>query len=230
MRRTRGACVNETGDKPVNFGYLAVIYLFIAVTGCSSIPHAQPYNGIFYAQHYFVDARALYDEQLTPKSIYKNENIQLVDFEFTDKIKLEFDRSRFVANTTGQLPEHKMLYYARGSLAHRVTIHLDLEKVEVVELLDLQARNGCLDYTPRPTNIAVARPDPTINMKTITFSIKMPCRRYYTIPDNPLESLLMVKVKTTDKYYYTIHKLYSVADECIRLWCPEGYEDPAYGG
>ncbi|MBI3561426.1 MAG: hypothetical protein HY080_06880 [Gammaproteobacteria bacterium] len=175
---------------------------------------------MFYLKDYFIDAREMFNDNLSPKPNYKQDAYNLIDFQKTDKIKVIFDKSQFVADETGLVPGNQGLYYPANLDTNRVSIRLDLENVEVVEFLDVQAFSGCLDHKPHPTNLAVSRFDPKQNVKEVTYTIRMPCRRYFSVPSYPYESVLMVKVKTSKGYYYTIHKLYSASrDECLRLWC-----------
>lgn len=208
---------------------MIVISLSLLCVACTHNPSPIPYSGMFYADRYFVDERELFDTEYSGAHVTRKDIpdriYHPIDFEYTDNIKLIFDPLRYVIDDTGRIPGNDKLYYSRGSRAHEVTIEMNLDKVEVVELLDLQARSGCLDLQPHPTNIAVTRLDPNANIQAITLRIKMPCRRYYSVPDVPYESLLMVKVKTVDGFYYTVHKLYSAADECLQLGCSEAYGD-----
>lgn len=216
---------------PDEYFFIGLILSVCILSGCTSSPAINStYTGLFYSDRYFMDARELFDEQLAPKPNFEDEIYTYVDFKHTDKIIVQFDPKRFIEDKTGRIPGNQKLYYDLGSTAHRVTISMDVPKVEVVELIDLQAKSGCLDHQPHETNLGVARFDPSINAQSVTFSIGMPCRRYYSMPEEPFESLLMVKVKTSDGYYYTKHRLYSATYKgCFRLWCGKGeYEHDNY--
>lgn len=197
---------------------ISVLSMSLVIT--SNVLAADKFSDMFYLKDHFIDARELFDDRLAPKPGFKDDAYKLFGFEKTDKIKVIFDKSQFVPDDSGLAPGKQGLYYPSDMNANKVTIKIDLDRVEVVEFLDLQAYSGCLDHQPHPTNLAVSRFDPDKNVKAVTYTIKMPCRRYYSVPSHPYESVLMVKVKTTKGYYYTVHKLYSASrDECLRMWC-----------
>lgn len=201
------------------FRQLSFIALALFLVSCTT-NKPDTYNGMFYLNAHFVDARELFDDKLSPKPQYKDNVFTLFDFKKTDRIKIEFDQKLFVEDDSGRTPGNQSLYYPDNMLENRVSIKFDLDNVEVVELLDLQAKSGCLDHKPHPSNIAVSRFNPAKNIKEVSYTIKMPCRRYYSVPSYPYESVLMVKVKTSKDYYYTIYKLYSASrNECLDLWC-----------
>lgn len=180
------------------------------------------YTDMFYLKDYFVDQRELFNADGTSKHKYKDDIYKLFDFEKTDKIEVVFDKSLFVKDRKGLAPGNEGLYYPASLSSNRVTIKLGLDNVEVVEFLDVQAYSGCLDdRIPHPVNLAVTKFDPKKKIKEVTYTISMPCRRYYSIPDSPYESVLLVKVKTTQGYYYTVRKLYSAVrnNECLEPWC-----------
>lgn len=215
---------------PFRLYNLLVILLF--ASACSSSPTNKIYRGMFYSDKYFVDPRALFDDQNRHKKEFSEEiYIGETTFEKSDLIAFAFDETNFVFDHTGYLPTDKKYFYDRASSGVRITINIDFDGVEVVELLDLQAKGGCLDNKPHPINLAVARIDPSANIHSITFSINTPCRRYYAEPESPYESLLMVKVKTVSGFYYNIYKMYSFSDECLGLTCNRSdHEGDFYGG
>lgn len=163
------------------------------------------------------ETKRMEEERRKYKDVFYLSGGKSVEFKKTDKIKVVFPQNLFVKDPTGQLPKNEKLFIAEQDSVQQVTIKFDLDNVEAMEFLDLQAKGGCLfelaQHGKHPASIAAVQFDPKKNFKAITLRIQMPCRRYYSIPDTPYESLLMVKVKTTQGYFYAVYKLYSSINE-----------------
>lgn len=204
----------------MNKYHYILLLLMLLMSNAGATAELEKYNDMFHLKDYFIDAREMFNDDSTTKPEIRDVSYKLIEFKKTDKIMVAFDKSQFVPDTTGLVPDKQGLYYPADPDANRVTIKFGLDNVEVVEFLDLQAYSGCLDHETHPVNLAVSQFDPKKNVKEVTYTIRMPCRRYYTIPSYPYESVLMVKVKTSKGYFYNVHKLYSASrDECLRLWC-----------